>query len=66
MKARNSRMQNDSPKATSIRISPPRVLNNPSFWSTHTVGTTAGGMMRPDSTRKLIRPFQRLCRRWTT
>ena len=47
MNARNSRMQKDSPNATSIRIMPWSVLNRLSCCSTHTVGTTAGGMIRP-------------------
>ena len=63
MNARNSRMQNASPKAISMRMSPVKVLNSPRLCSTQMVGTTAGGMMSPDSTRKLTRPLQRLCRR---
>ena len=47
MKARKSRMLNESPKATSIRIMPWRVLNRLSSCRTQTVGTTAGGMIRP-------------------
>ena len=66
MKARNSRMQKASPKATSMKMRPARVLNSPRLWSTHTVGTTAGGMMSPHRTRKLTTAFQRLCRRCTT
>ena len=40
-------MQNASPKAISMKMSPVKVLNSPRLWSTHTVGTTAGGMMSP-------------------
>jgi hypothetical protein len=47
MNARKSRMQNDIPKATSMRIRPGSVSKRLSFWSTQTVGTTAGGMISP-------------------
>jgi hypothetical protein len=33
---------------------------------TKMVGTTAGGMIRPERTRKLIHPFHRDWRRWST
>ena len=42
MKARNSRMQNGSPYAISIKIRPGMVLNSPTLCSTQMVGTTAG------------------------
>ena len=42
------------------------VLNSPSFCSTQIVGTTAGGMIRPDSMTRLITVVHRLLRRWRT
>ena len=65
-KARNSRMQNDSPKAALTKIMPGICLNKPRTCSTQIVGTTAGGMISPASTRKLITGFQRERRRWST
>ena len=66
MNARNSRMQNDSPNATSIRISPGSVLNRLSSCSTQTVGTTAGGMISPLRIRRSATLVHRLGRRCST
>ena len=55
----------DRPNATSIRIRPCRVLNMPRLCS-QIVGTTAGGMIRPASTRMLISGFSGLGRRSRT
>ena len=66
MNARKSRMQNDIPNATSIRISPVRVLNRCSSCSTQTVGTTAGGMINPLRISRSATMFQRLRRRCST
>ncbi len=52
MNARNSSIANDRWKATSARIIPGSVLNRPSACSSQMVGTTAGGMISPDSTKK--------------
>ncbi len=65
-KARNSRMQNDSPKVASMRIIPPMVLNRLRPCSTQIVGTIAGGTMSPARTKKLMTPFHRLGRRCST
>ena len=65
-KARNSRMQNDSPKAALTKIMPGICLNKPSPCSTQIVGTTAGGTISPASTKKLITGFQRDLRRCST
>ncbi|MFC6605644.1 hypothetical protein ACFQFC_01120 [Amorphoplanes digitatis] len=66
MNARNSSTQKARPNATSTRIRPDIVRNRPRRWSTQMVGTTAGGMISPDSTRKLTRPFHRPRRRCST
>ena len=66
MKARKSRMQNESPKATSIRIMPCSVLNRLSSCRTHTVGTTAGGMIRPLRISTSATRVHLLGRRWST
>ena len=49
-----------------MRISPCSVLNIPSPCSTQMVGTTAGGMISPARTRKLITPVQNDGRRCST
>ena len=64
--ARNSSTQNDMPKATSTRISPGRVLKRPSCCRTQMVGTTAGGMIRPDSTSRFAMLATGPGRRWMT
>ena len=54
--ARKSRTENGIPKATSTRIRPIRVLNRCRCCSTQMVGTTAGGMISPASTRQFDQP----------
>ena len=61
MNAWNSSTQNDMPKAISTRIRPCRVLKSASFCRTQIVGTTAGGMIRPDSMSTLTAMVHRLC-----
>ena len=63
MNARKTRTEKGMRKASSIRIKPMRVLNSPSAWSTKMVGTTAGGMIRPASTRTLTSELTRSFRR---
>ena len=53
-------MQNGSPKAISIKIRPGMVLNNPIVCSTQIVGTTAGGTIKPASTRILMTGLSQL------
>jgi hypothetical protein len=66
MNARIVRTVNASPNATSTRIRPGRVLNRPMLCITQMVGTTAGGMISPASTRVLISGFSRDFRRSST
>ena len=62
-KDRNSKMEKESPKVTSIKIMPGMVLNRPRLCSTQMVGTTAGGTISPARTKKLATVFQRDWRR---
>ena len=66
MKARKSRMLNESPKATSMRTMPWSVLNRLSSCSTQTVGTTAGGMISPLRISTSATRVHLLGRRWST
>jgi hypothetical protein len=55
MNARKSRMTKDMLNAISTRMRPGRLLNRPRLCSTQIVGTTAGGMIKPDNTSALTR-----------
>src|SRR6478609_5249501 len=64
--ATNTRMAKGIANATSTRMSPASVLNNPSAWSRKIVGTTAGGMINPARNRALTNAATRSLRRWIT
>ena len=66
MKARMVSTVKDNPKATSTMIRPGMVLKMPRACISQMVGTTAGGMIRPASTKRLISGFSRLLRRSST
>ena len=57
---------NESPNATSTRMRPGNVLNRGRDCITQIVGTTAGGMIRPASTKVLINTLMALFRRSST
>ena len=65
-KVRKMSTENGSRNATSTRIRPRIVLNRPSAWRTKIVGTMAGGMMSPASSRAATIEPTRSRRRWST